>query len=62
MISNTEQTIEENNNGKITDEQVLMYLWTVVGKFRSRGEGNAIECILCEEKLIHLGLIIHLRN
>lgn len=30
----------------------------MVGKFRERGEGNSIECILCEEKLIHLAFLV----
>lgn len=29
-----------------------------MSKFRERNEGNSIECILCEEKLIHLAFIV----
>lgn len=47
--------MEDNS---VSDEQILLYIWTVVCRFRERGEGNSIECILCEEKLIHLAFLV----
>lgn len=43
---------------KITDLQVLQYLLAVLNKFRSRDQQDTIECILCQEKLIHIAIII----
>lgn len=48
MISTDELPSLPSEHGQLTDQQVVGYLWTVVGKFRGRGEDNSIECILCE--------------
>lgn len=58
MISMEGERTELIEDGRVSDEQVLLYIWTVVGRFRERGEGNSIECILCEEKLIHLAFAV----
>jgi hypothetical protein len=36
----------------------LQYLWAVLNKFRSRDEQHTLECILCQEKLVHIAIII----
>ena len=46
---------------KIGDPQILLYIWTVIEKYRERGEETLIECILCEEKLVHLTIIVQKR-
>ena len=53
-----EELWNKNNDNKIKDEQILLYIWTVIQRFRERDQQNSIECILCEEKLIHLNMIV----
>ena len=43
---------------RLKDSQVLHYIWAVVEKYRERKEHHSIECILCEEKLVHLTILI----
>jgi tetratricopeptide (TPR) repeat protein len=58
MISMEAGRMELVENNSVSDEQILSYIWAVVRKFREREEGNSIECILCEEKLIHLTVVV----
>jgi hypothetical protein len=41
----------------ITDHTVLSLLWKVIERMRSRGDDMTLECLLNEEKLIHLHII-----
>lgn len=55
-IGSAEELVFDDN--KIKDSQVLNYIWTVIERYRERKEQDSMDCILCEEKLIHLSLIV----
>ena len=58
MAAVTEKlSVEFEAPKNITDEAVIGYIWGVVRKMRAKGQEDSIDCILCEEKLIHLSLV-----
>lgn len=55
-IEPKEETLEASS--KIKEAQILSYIWAVIERYRQRKEEDSIECILCEEKLVHASLIV----
>lgn len=47
---------------EIDDAAVLKIIWIVIQRMRERGDEESMECILNEEKLIHLMVLISERE
>jgi hypothetical protein len=41
----------------ISDASIIILIWRVVQQMRERGDGLALDCILNEEKLLHLTIL-----
>lgn len=41
----------------VSDASIIILIWRVVEQMRQRGDGLTFDCILNEEKLLHLTLM-----
>lgn len=49
--------ILSEKSGVISDASVVILIWKVVEQMRNRGDGLTLDCLLNEEKLLHLTIL-----